>query len=151
MPGRYGKPEELFAKTSDNMDNYSEFLTIVDNDPVKYYYNGRWVRSLYDENKQNGNWVLLFYAVEDKDALGKTAINLKTIRSKDTNKIEKLVMILENSLILNMRMFLPKIRRRRPPCLLYTLPSTGKSRGRMPGSIAWAPGLRKGRRATDER
>jgi len=79
-----------------SMDHYSEFLTKVENDPVKYYYNGRWVRSLYDENNQNGKSVLYFNAVEDKDVLGKTAIHLRTIRNKETNEIEKLVEMSES-------------------------------------------------------
>ncbi len=78
-------------KVSNSMDNYSELLTKVENDPVKYYYNGRWVRSLYDANSQNSKSVLYFNAVEDKDVLGKTAIYLKTIRNEETNEIEKLV------------------------------------------------------------
>ena len=81
-----------------NMGNYSEFLK-VENDSVRYYYDGYWVRSLYDENNpdaqlisENAKSIIYFNAVEDKDILGKgTPIYLKTVRNKDTNEIEKLV------------------------------------------------------------
>ena len=79
----------------DAMDQYSEFLTKADHDPVTYYYNGRWVRSLYDENP-NEKPVLYFNAVEDKDVAGKTAIHLRTIRNKETNAIERLVEMSES-------------------------------------------------------
>lgn len=79
----------------DAMDQYSKFLTKADNDPVTYYYNGRWVRSLYDEN-QNEKPVLYFHTVEDKDVAGKTAIHLRTIRNKETNEIERLVEMSES-------------------------------------------------------
>jgi hypothetical protein len=73
------------------MDDYAEFLTTVADDSVKYYYNGCWVRALYDENAQNGESVLYFNDVEDKDVEGKTPVYLKTLRNKETNEIEKLL------------------------------------------------------------
>ena len=74
-----------------SMDDYLEFLTKNEEGPVLYSYNGRWVRSLYDENKENGKPVLFFHPVEDEDVLGQTAIHLKTVRNQATNQIEKLV------------------------------------------------------------
>ena len=92
-----GEPEELITKATHNMGTYSEFLTKVENDQVQYYYNGCWVRSLYDENNQNAKPILYFNAVEDQDVLGKgTPIYLKTIRNKETNEIEKLVEMSED-------------------------------------------------------
>lgn len=87
---------ETSNKATSNMGNYSEFLTEVENDPAKYYYNDCWVRSLYDENNQNGKSIIYFNAMEDKDVVGKTAIYLKSIRNKETNEIEKLVEMSED-------------------------------------------------------
>lgn len=95
--------KKLNIKEAYNMDNYSEFLK-VENDSVRYYYDGHWVRSLYDENNpdaqlisENAKSIIYFNAVEDKDVLGKgTPIYLKTVRNKDTNKIEKLVEMSED-------------------------------------------------------
>jgi beta-lactamase regulating signal transducer with metallopeptidase domain len=85
------EPGELITGATHSMDNYAEFLTTVADDPVKYYYNDCWVRSLYDENAQNGESVLYFNAMEDKDVEGKTPVYLKTSRNKETNEIEKLL------------------------------------------------------------
>jgi beta-lactamase regulating signal transducer with metallopeptidase domain len=95
--------KKLNIKETYNMGNYSEFLK-VENDSVKYYYDGQWVRSLYDENNQdakiinaNAKSIIYFNALEDKDVLDKgTPIYLKTTRNKDTNKIEKLVEMSED-------------------------------------------------------
>jgi len=81
-----GKPET----GSGPMDPYSAFLTKVEHDPVKYYYRGSWVRSLYDENPQSGKRVLYFNAVEDADVPDKPAVDLKTVRNKETGAIERL-------------------------------------------------------------
>ena len=81
-----GKPET----GSEPMDPYSAFLTKVEHDPVKYYYRGSWVRSLYDENPQSGKRVLYFNAVEDADVPDKPAVDLKTVRNKETGAIERL-------------------------------------------------------------
>ncbi len=94
---------ELNIKETFNIGNYSEFLK-VENDSVRYYYNGHWVRSLYDENNpdarlinEKARSIIYFNAVEDKDISGKgTPIYLKTVRNKDTNKIEKLVEMSED-------------------------------------------------------
>jgi beta-lactamase regulating signal transducer with metallopeptidase domain len=94
---------KLNIKETFNMENYSEFLK-VENDSVKYYYDGHWVRSLYDENNpdarlinEGAKSIIYFNAVEDKDVSGKgTPIYLKTVRNKDTNKIEKLVEMSED-------------------------------------------------------
>jgi bla regulator protein BlaR1 len=90
--------EKLNMKETFNMDNYSEFLQ-VKNDAVKYYYHGHWVFSLYDENNEDAKLInekakSIIYenAMEDKDVKDKgTPVYLKTVRNKETNKIEKLV------------------------------------------------------------
>lgn len=98
------QPVEKFnIKEILNMGNYSKFLK-VENDTVKYYYDDHWVRVLYDENNQdakmineNAKSILYLNAVEDKDVLDKGApIYLKTVRNKDTKKIEKLVEMSED-------------------------------------------------------
>lgn len=91
------KDEPINQATSPSMDDYSKFLTKVENDQLQYYYNDCWVRSLYDENADNAKPILYFNAVEDQDVLGKgTPVYLKASRNKETNEIEKLVEMSED-------------------------------------------------------
>ncbi|MGI6307950.1 MAG: M56 family metallopeptidase [Dethiobacteria bacterium] len=86
-------PQGESAAIHYSMDNYSDFLTKVENDPAQYYYNDCWVRSLYDENDQ----ILYFNAVEDKDVVGKgTPLYLQTVRNTVTNEVEKLIEMSED-------------------------------------------------------
>ncbi|MDR1539640.1 MAG: M56 family metallopeptidase [Clostridiales bacterium] len=95
--------EKLNIKETYNMGSYQVFLE-AENDSVKYYYDGSWVRCLYDENSPDAKIInstaksiIYFNALEDKDVLGKgTPVYLKVIRNKDTNKVEKLVEMSED-------------------------------------------------------
>jgi|HigsolmetaAR203D_1030402.scaffolds.fasta_scaffold01729_4 beta-lactamase regulating signal transducer with metallopeptidase domain len=76
-----------------SMDSYAAYLTKVEDDPVRYYYNGRWVRSLYDEDTQSGRKILFFNAVEDADVPDLPPVYLKTVRNGETGQIEGLAEI----------------------------------------------------------
>jgi beta-lactamase regulating signal transducer with metallopeptidase domain len=73
-----------------SMDFYEAYLTKVEDDPVRYYYNGRWVRSLYDEDTQSGRKVLFINAVEDADVPDTPPVYLRTVRNGKTGEIEGL-------------------------------------------------------------
>ena len=87
----------------------------------QYYYNGCWVRSVYDENNQ----ILYFNAVEDKDVVDKgTPLYLQTVRNTVTNEVEKLV----------------EMTRETSPCLYYNpavLISSIKARNLLYSYIIW--------------
>jgi len=75
-----------------SMDDYLGFLSLEKETPRRLYsYDGQWVRSLYDENKEYGKPALFFSQLEDEEVLGWTPIYLKTVRNEKTNQIEKLV------------------------------------------------------------
>jgi hypothetical protein len=94
---------ESFVDITRNMDAYAGILggsrLKIENDAVRYYCDGRWVRSVYDENNpdalkidKDAESIIYFNAVEDKDVSGKGApVYLKTVRNKATGEIEDLV------------------------------------------------------------
>ena len=72
--------------SENSMAPYAPFLDSVSN---LFYYDGRWVRSLYDEIP-GGRSVLYFRAVEDHEVEGKQPVHLRAIRNPGTGGIERL-------------------------------------------------------------
>jgi hypothetical protein len=73
-----------------SMAPYAPFLTKTGHETVPYEWDGRWVRSLYDE-PPGQKPVLYFLQVEDADVEGwSSPVYLRAVRNPDTGEIERL-------------------------------------------------------------
>ena len=87
LEGAGGEAVETYVPS---MEPYARFLTKTGHETVPFEWEGRWVRSIYDE-PPGQKPVLYFLHVEDADVEGwSSPVHLRAVRSPDTGEIVRL-------------------------------------------------------------